>query len=156
MIQSNLKDEQATLNAGAMLASKASAPLLIFLEGDLGAGKTTFVRGFLQALGHEGIVSSPTFTLVEPYTLAEKSIVHFDLYRIETPVALEEMGIRDYFDEAAILLVEWPARAGGALPQPDVTFTFTVLPQGRALEITASTPTGQRLLESLKDETKDL
>ncbi len=104
---------------GEALARRVEAGCVIFLTGDLGAGKTTLVRGFLRALGHEGVVTSPTFTLLEVYQPGVLQVVHIDLYRLEDPAELEPLAIRDYLGEQSVLLVEWADRARDSLPGPD-------------------------------------
>jgi len=112
-----IKDESAMHDFAADIAKTCTTPMIIYLVGELGVGKTTFVRGFLRALGYEGHVKSPTFTLIESYEIDHRHIHHFDLYRVENPSELEFIGIRDYFTEDAISLIEWPENGKGVLPE---------------------------------------
>jgi tRNA threonylcarbamoyladenosine biosynthesis protein TsaE len=142
-----LKDETQMTHFGAQLSQHVSSKLLIYLQGDLGMGKTTLVRGFLQGLGHKGRVKSPTYTLVEPYEMSGKSVYHFDLYRMAHPEELEMIGISEYLSENAICIIEWPEKGVGALPEPDLLIELAVQGQGRSLEMSAITSAGQKILE---------
>lgn len=135
-----LKDEAATLHAAEVLATQLKPGQVIYLHGDLGAGKTTLVRGILHALGHVGKVKSPTYTIVEPYNLPIASCYHFDLYRFQDAEEWEAAGFRDYFNSNSICLVEWPERAEQVLPHADIEIQFDILPHGRVLHISSQHP----------------
>jgi len=129
-----LADEAAMLAYGRALASQLAGNELIFLIGDLGAGKTTLARGILRGLGHSGAVKSPTYTLIEPYEVGGIRIYHFDFYRIESAEELEYLGLDELLDENAIKLVEWPERAEGRLPAPDRVIRIDRRDHGRTIE----------------------
>lgn len=156
MTQLILADEKATLNCGVKFA-KGCLPhlqamqcaLVIYLIGDLGAGKTTFCRGFLQGLGVTAAVKSPTYTLVEEYPLKAITLYHFDLYRLMDSEELEYMGIRDYFTKAAICLIEWPENGAVLLPKADLTLRLDYYGQQRQLRAEAETASGQSILANL-------
>ncbi|MGM0766909.1 MAG: tRNA (adenosine(37)-N6)-threonylcarbamoyltransferase complex ATPase subunit type 1 TsaE [Pseudomonadota bacterium] len=147
-----LADEAETEALGRRLASlvkSAGQGVTIFLEGDLGMGKTTLSRGVMRGLGHEGAVKSPTYTLVEPYEHLSPTAYHFDLYRLGDPEELEYMGIRDYFEGGAMCLIEWPERGQGILPAPDLQITLVRQGEGRSAHIVAGTIAGGGLLAAL-------
>lgn len=144
-----LPDQEATETFGGQLAKGVGeAGLVVFLHGDLGAGKTTLVRGFLRALGHTGRVKSPTYTLVEPYTVAQRSLHHLDLYRLADAEELEWIGIRDLLDSGAICLIEWPEQGAGFLPEPDLHINLHSVDTGRQVRAESASPQGEQLLQA--------
>lgn len=149
----SLPDEQATLALGARLAPLLAPGLVIWLRGDLGAGKTTLTRGILRALGHAGSVKSPTYTLIEVYTLSRISLYHFDFYRFNHPDEFLEAGLDEYFDAGAACLVEWPEKALPHVPAPDIEIQLTVAGAGRNACLTACSPRGAACLDQLNTPT---
>ena len=147
--QYNLADEVATVALARKLAQNCHQGMIIYLEGDLGAGKTTFSRGFIQGLGHIGHVKSPTYTLVEPYEIADWRVFHFDLYRLSDPEELEFMGIRDYFDADCICLIEWPDKGAGLLASADLHISIEYKQTGRVFTMQAKSAKGSDLLKQL-------
>jgi len=150
-----LPSEQATLAFAAKLAAQLQGGMVVFLQGSLGAGKTTFCRGLIQALGHQGAVKSPTYTLVEPYQLADLQVYHFDLYRLHDAEELEFMGIRDYFNQQSLCLIEWPERGEGFLPLPDLRIQLTQQGELRILQLTAASQPGSKIITILTDNEKN-
>lgn len=147
-----LKDESATVHMGNQLASVVKSGAIVYLHGDLGAGKTTFTRGVIQGLGHKGNVKSPTYTLVEPYELELVNAYHFDLYRLGDPEELEFMGIRDYFELNSLCLIEWPEKGAGVLPQADLDITLEYVDTGRKITFIANNDKGASILTLLKQK----
>ena len=149
-----LTDEQAMSDFGARIARITEGHGLIFLEGNLGMGKTTLSRGIIRGLGHVGAVKSPTFTLVEPYEIGDIRAFHFDLYRLVDPEELEFLGIRDYFEDDALCLIEWPDKGAGFLPKPDLTITISPQDSGRSLKILSQGSRGEAWCAALALESK--
>jgi tRNA threonylcarbamoyladenosine biosynthesis protein TsaE len=145
-----LADPAATEASGGRFAAALlflqPASLTIFLEGELGAGKTTFARGFLAGLGHQGRVPSPTYTLIEPYVLSGYRVCHIDLYRLRKPRELEDLGLIDELSGRAVALIEWPDHGAGYLPSADLSLRFEILPAGRAIIARSLSGTGRDLL----------
>lgn len=143
------EDEQVAL--GRRIGSACQGGEVIHLVGELGAGKTTLSRGVLRAFGYEGAVKSPTYTLVEPYELDPLSIYHFDLYRLGDAEELEYMGIRDYFHEHSVCLIEWPEKGQGVLPEPDVVISIKVEADGsRTITAQGFSDQGLALIDAVK------
>lgn len=145
----HLSNEDEQLAFASQVASVVVKGTVIFLNGDLGTGKTTFVRGFLRGLGYDGVVKSPTYTLVEPYQLTNFAVYHFDLYRLADPEEIEYAGGRDYFDGETICLIEWPEKAQGFLPEPDLVLHLEYAESGRDIEILAGTELGKKVMLAL-------
>ncbi len=142
----SLVDEAATLHFGRTFAQNTVAPCVIYLNGDLGAGKTTFARGFLQGFGYEGIVKSPTYTLVESYALPELTIHHLDLYRFNDPEEWFDAGLDELITQESIVLVEWPQKAAGVLPVSDIGIMLSVHNRGRMCTITSHSINAEQCL----------
>jgi tRNA threonylcarbamoyladenosine biosynthesis protein TsaE len=135
----DVPDEQRQLALGAALAGALGGRRgVIYLRGDLGAGKTTLVQGLLRALGHRGPVRSPTYTLIEPYEDLDPPVHHLDLYRLGDPEELDYLGLRDLVGGDSLLLIEWPERGAGELPPPDLEVHIDQAPPGRRIELAAS------------------
>ncbi len=145
-----LATEADTLALGAALAQGLRPGMVIYVSGDLGAGKTTLVRGALRALGVTERVKSPTFTLLELYTISRLYLHHFDFYRFNRSEEWVEAGFRECFNSESVCLVEWPEKAGGQLPAPDVTIKMDVDGSGRSVTISACTEAGKECLERLQ------
>jgi tRNA threonylcarbamoyladenosine biosynthesis protein TsaE len=145
-----LENEDATVAMGSQLAQLLSAGGVIYLRGDLGAGKTTLSRGIVQGLGHNGKVKSPTYTLVEPYELSSVNVYHFDLYRLGDPEELEYMGIRDYFNGQSVCIIEWPDKGRGFIPVPDLEIEMRYDGQAREISLQACSSRGQAMIEKLR------
>ena len=143
-----LPGEAATLALGAALAPQARSGSVLHLSGELGAGKTTLVRGLLRALGHAGKVKSPTYTLVELYAVAGLSLYHFDFYRFSDPNEWLSSGFREAFNPETLCIVEWPERAAGLLSPPDLSVGLEYSDVGRTALLEARSPAGEDWLAS--------
>lgn len=145
-----LADESATIKLGEQLAQLCpSQQFSIHLEGDLGAGKTTLSRGLLRALGHKGNVKSPTYTLVERYDLANRTVYHFDLYRLTDPEELDYLGLDDYFSNNSLCLIEWATQGGDFIPKADLVINLSYENHARTANIHANTNLGEQVLQKL-------
>jgi tRNA threonylcarbamoyladenosine biosynthesis protein TsaE len=145
-----LNSEEATEQFGAHLVNVLEGSGIVFLKGDLGAGKTTLCRGVLRALGYKGAVKSPTFTLVEPYELLVHTVYHFDLYRLSDPDELNYLGVDEYFISQALCLIEWSEKGLGLLPKPDLEIEMRVIGDtSRRLFVKSGSDKGERALARL-------
>jgi tRNA threonylcarbamoyladenosine biosynthesis protein TsaE len=144
---------QDTEDLGWQLASARPAGeralAVLYLAGDLGAGKTTFARGFLRGFGVKGPVRSPTYTIVEPYSAADLTLLHVDLYRLRGADELETLGLREHARAGCVWLIEWPERGAGRLPLPDLELAFAIAAHGHDVEITAHSASGRAWLQQL-------
>ncbi len=151
-----LADEPATVGLGKQLANivktKLKQGITVYLNGDLGAGKTTLTRGFVQGMGHIGNVKSPTYTLVEPYDLGDWQVYHFDLYRLADPEELEYMGIRDYFNRNSCSFIEWPEKGQGMLAEPDMLIDLAYDEEQRQVTLQAMSALGEQVLLALTEK----
>ncbi|QNA90369.1 tRNA (adenosine(37)-N6)-threonylcarbamoyltransferase complex ATPase subunit type 1 TsaE [Massilia sp. Dwa41.01b] len=149
----HLPDEAATIALGAALAHAIVPGLVIYLHGDLGAGKTALTRALIQAAGHKGTVKSPTYTLSEPYRVQvggePVNIIHYDLYRMASPEEFLDAGFREDFNGHNICIVEWPEKGDPVLPPPDVRILLTVSGHGREVELQALSQLGLLCLDRL-------
>lgn len=143
-----LVNEQATKTLARQFARFISPPMVLAFCGEIGAGKTTFIRAMLQALGVDSRIKSPTFSLVESYDTDTFLVHHFDLYRIHEETELEYIGFRDYFADNAVCCIEWPEQAPNALPQVDVMITLRIEHDGRLWQATSASVLGQQFLAS--------
>lgn len=143
-----MPDEAATLRLGAACAAGAANGLALHLRGELGAGKTTLVRGLLRALGHQGRVKSPTYTLVEPYTDLRLNLYHFDFYRFKDQSEWLNSGFREFFSPASLCIVEWPERAGDMIAPPDLEIRLEYRGDARSATLQAHTSAGEAWLSS--------
>ena len=145
----DLLTEADTQTMAQRLAHCLVPPAVITFQGEIGAGKTSFIRAMLRGLGEQSAIKSPTFSLVESYTLQGMAVHHFDLYRIEDEAELAWLGIRDFFTEQAVCCIEWPERAGGALPSSDLHVQLNLIdgkPLSRRIAIAAVTAHGDTIL----------
>jgi tRNA threonylcarbamoyladenosine biosynthesis protein TsaE len=148
-LHAHLADEADTLAMGAKLAPMLVSGLVVYLDGTLGAGKTTLVRGVLRALNHGGSVKSPTYTLIEPYVVSRLNLYHFDFYRFTSPDEYLEAGLEEYFAGDGVCLVEWAEKAAPYVAPPDLVIELTVAGDGRDIAVRPMTELGRQCTEKL-------
>ena len=151
--QREVVDEQAVADLASEFAARVSAPLVIYLQGDLGAGKTTFARAYIHALGFSGYVKSPSYGLLETYRAGGQDILHLDLYRIDDPEELEYLALRDLFGDSTVLMVEWPDRGENYLPAPDLVLFFGETDENRFVNCQSFSERGERLAQKIGSKT---
>ena len=150
-IEKEIFGEEAMENLGEIFSSVLKSGAVVYLQGDLGMGKTTLVRGVLRGLGYQGPVKSPTYTIVEPYEIANVEAFHFDLYRVADAEELEFMGIRDYFSDTSLCLIEWAEMGRGVLPEADLVVSLGLIRHGRHVTFSANTEKGNAALGVLRE-----
>ena len=148
-LESHLPDPEATISFGKQLATHLKQGCVVYLHGELGAGKTTLVRSVLQGLNYQERVKSPTYTLVERHDLDDLTVFHFDLYRLADSEELEFLGIRDYLDGNSLVFIEWPERGEGFLPAADIDIKLAYDNDARRIECVALTNKGEQCLAPL-------
>lgn len=146
-----IPNEEGMAFIGRCFAQTGTEDLTVFLNGELGMGKTTLSRGIIRGYGHTGSVKSPTYTLVEPYEVGSQQIYHFDLYRLADPEELEYLGIRDYFSQPAIRLIEWSEKGRGLLPVADLDINIEMDGKGRKAQFVAHSEEGLKTMETIKN-----
>lgn len=151
ILETVLADENDTLHLGSRFAQHISPPLIIWLEGDLGAGKTTFTRGLLSELGHQGAVKSPTYNIVETYSLNRFDLHHFDLYRFQSPEEWLDAGLDELITSDSVVLIEWPQLGGDLAPPADIILNIRINKNGRTVRMSALTATGKHALNKITE-----
>ena len=145
-----LPNEQATIDFANLFADLLDGSFNIYLKGEIGAGKTTFVRSFLRAVGVVGAIKSPTFSILESYQLQDQLIYHFDLYRITSPDELEYLDYREYLSIISLCFIEWPEHGGNLLPEPDFLLNLSCKGIGREFSLKANSLSARELLLQLE------
>ena len=150
-----LPSEEDAQALAARFAAVTRAPAVFYLSGDLGAGKTTFARAYIHALGYQGYVKSPSYGLLETYRTQHQNVLHLDLYRIEDPEELEFLALRDLFTSETVLMVEWPGQGKGMLPPPDLELEFGEKGESRFVHCRAVSERGQSIAKHISESSSD-